>query len=81
MAMSESQALEAVKAVIAANGGKVRHSDLMAGLIANGAYEAQGFVRQFQQQRKIAGKLEAVSGSRPVLYVVDPSAAPVGGGE
>jgi len=81
MALSEAQALQAVKSVIASNGGSVEHGKLMVELQTSGAFEAQPFVRNFQQRGLIVGKLAANAGGKPQLTYSDPSAPMNGGGE
>jgi hypothetical protein len=76
MALTESEALQAVKAVIADNGGEVDHDTLMGDLIARGAFEARPLVRQFVGQGRINARLVAQPQGRPVLSYTDADAQP-----
>lgn len=80
MALSEAEALQIVKDVIAANGGEVEHGKLVEDLEASGNFRASEFIRNFKQRRLLVASLKARPGARPALTYRDPNApAPVGG--
>jgi hypothetical protein len=79
MAISESDALAAVKTVISNNGGEVDHDTLMNQLIQNGAFDARSFVREFVTRGMISSRLVAQSEGKPLLIYTDATASAQGG--